>query len=208
MSVPDNQVFLDILDLLYKRISDDPEGPGVDRAIIQATLQISLKQMDDSTALLAGRNLVILVGNAGGKWAFAKITTDGIDAIENKERYAEKLSFAQTPTNQNPTEGSDKAFKMVEPHGFNERVVVAFKQASDQVLGATISAGEKGKLAKHLMSLEKELLKARKADLNSIRKDWEELKKSAGWLTPPLAPVMLEGMRVALDLPASTQCPE
>ncbi len=203
MSVSDNQVLLDILELLHKHISDDPESRGIDRAIIQATLQIPLKQMDDIITLLAQRNLVILAGTTGGKWTFAKITTDGIDVIENREKYADKLSLIQTLTDPNSEEGFDEAFKKSPPHSFTEQVTDAFKQASDQVLGATISVGEKGKLEKQLRSLEKELLKGRKADLNSIQKDWEGLKKNAGWLTPTIAPVLLEGIRVALDLPGS-----
>ena len=84
---------------------------------------------------------------------------------------------------------------------FHEQVSNAFKQASDQVLGAKISPGEKGKIEKQLKSLEKELLKTKKADLGVIQKDWEWLKKNADWISRGLASVVLEGIRVALDLP-------
>ncbi len=205
MSASDNQVLIDILEMLYERVNDDQASLGVDRAIIQATLQISSKQMDDNISYLVERNLVELAGTDSDKWTFAKITADGIDVIENKERHADKFSFTQTPTSRITSEEDDKTFnKLQHKLSFSEQVTDAFKQASDQVLAANISAGEKGKIEKQLNSLEKEILKTRKADLRSIQKDWEWLKKNADWLTPTLASVMLEGIRIALDLTTSS----
>ncbi len=66
MAISDNKVLQDILELLIKRISDDPASVGLDRAIIQATLQISPKQVDDNMSYLAERNLVALAGTASG----------------------------------------------------------------------------------------------------------------------------------------------
>ena len=201
MSESDNQVLLDILKSLYSRISDDPASLGVDRAIIQATLQISPKQMDDNMSYLAERNLVVLAGTANGKWTFAKITTDGIDVIQNKEKYADKFPFTQASSLIHE-EGQEKVFRTTQLKvSFSEQVSNAFKHACDQVLSAKLSNSEKGKIEKQLKSLEKELLKSRKADLSSIQKDWESLKKNAGWLSPTLAPVMLEGVKIVLDLP-------
>jgi hypothetical protein len=203
MSVSDNQILLDILELLHKHISDDPASPGVDRAIIQAALQSSPKQMDDNMSYLAERNLVALAGTASGKWSFVKITTDGINIIENKEQYADKFPFAQA-SSQIQEECQENVSRTTQVQvSFTEQVSNAFKQASDQVLDAKISPGEKGKMEKQLKSLERELLKTRKADLGSIQKYWEWLKKNADWLSPTLVPVVLEGLRVALDLPSS-----
>ncbi len=203
MSASDNQVLLGILLLLYKNLNNDPANPGVDRAIIQATLQIPVKQMDDCASFLAERNLVTFSGSASGKWTFAKITTDGIETIQNQERYADRLVFTQTSASQNAMESNDKAFKTAEPLNFAEKVADAFKQARDQLLAAQISVGEKEKIGKMLKSLEKEVLKAKKADLNSIQKECAALKKNAAWLSPTLAPILLESVRVILDLPAS-----
>ena len=203
MSVSDNQMLLNSLELLYKRINDDPASPGVDRAIIQATLQISPKQIDDSLSYLAERNLVALTGAASGKWTFAKITAEGIEVIENKERYANKFLFAQS-SSQIHEEDREKVFRTVETRvSLSDQVADVFKQASDQVLSSKLSSGEKRKIEKQLKSLEKELLKSKKADLKTIQKEWERLKKTAGWLSPTVAPVMLEGIRIALDLPTS-----
>ncbi len=202
MSASDNQTLIGILELLYKNISDDPSNPGIDRAIIQATLQIPVKQMDDVASFLAQKNLVTLAGTANGKWTFAKITIDGIETIQNQERYADRLIFTQPSNSQNPLESREKAFKIEQPQSFAERVAGAFKQASDQLLVAQISVGEKGKIGKQLKSLERELLKAKKADLNSIQKEWVALKKNAAWVSPTLAPILLESVKVILDLPA------
>ena len=46
ISVSDDQMRLDILELLYKHLRDDPAHSGVDRAIIQDTLKLSEKQID------------------------------------------------------------------------------------------------------------------------------------------------------------------
>jgi hypothetical protein len=204
VSISDNRVLQDILELLIKRISDDPESVGVDRAIIQATLQISPKQVDDKMSYLAERNLVALAGTASGKWSFAKITADGIDVVENKKSYADKFSFAQTSINQITSEDQDETFKKSQTKfSFNEKVSDTFKQASDQVLNASLSIGEKAKIEKQLKALEKELLKTKKIDLRTVQKEWDGLKKNADWLSPTLASLMLEGIRVALDLPTS-----
>ena len=203
MSVSDNQVLLDILELLYKRISDDPASLGVDRAIIQSTLQISPKQMDDNMSYLEERNLVALAGSASGKWTFAKIAADGIEVIENKDRYADKFPFTQG-SSQVHEEGQDKVLRTEQSQvSFPEHVLNVFKQASDQVLIAKLSNGEKGKIEKQLKAIEKELLRTKKADLGTIQKEWEGLKKNACWLSPTLASAVLEGIRVALDLPLS-----
>jgi len=203
MSVSDNQVLLSILELLYKRFSNDPASSGIDRAIIQATLQISPKQMDDNMSYLAEGNLVALAVTPSGKWTFAKITADGIDAIENKERYADKFPFTQE-SSQIREEGQEKVFRTAQAQiSFFDQVSNAFKQASDQILSAKLSNGEKGKIEKHLKILEKELLKNKKADLGTIQKAWEGIKKNADWLSPTLSSVVLEGIRVTLDLPIS-----
>ena len=166
----------------------------MDRAIIQATLQISPKQIDDIMSYLAEKNFVALAGTTSGKWTFAKITADGIDVIENKERYADKFPFIQA-SNKVHEEDQEQVFQTTQVQAsFSEQVSNAFKQASDQVLGAKISTGEKGKIEKQLKSLEKELLKTKKADLGTIQQVWEWLKKNADWLSPTLAPVVLEGL--------------
>ncbi len=200
----DNQVLFNILEFLYKHISDDPASPGIDRAIIQATLQVSPKQMDDNMSFLAERNLVALAGTASGKWTFAKITAEGTEIVENKERYGGKFPFSQA-TNQIQEEGQEKILRTGQTEiSFPNQVSSAFKQASDQVLGAKISTGEKVKIEKQLKSLEKELLKTKKADLGAIQKDWEWLMKNAAWVSPALVPVLLEGIRDALNLPISS----
>jgi hypothetical protein len=206
VSISDNQVCLDILELLYKRVSDDPASSGVDRAIIQATLKIPENQMNTNMSYLAEKTLVTLSGFIGSRWTFAKITGDGIDVIENKERYAEKYPFTQAVTSHILDDGQEKVLQKMQPQvSLSQQVTDAFKQASDQVLGAKISNGDKGKIQKQLRDLEKELLKTKKADLGAIQEDWEWLKKNANWLSPSLASVMLEGIRVALDLPISSK---
>jgi hypothetical protein len=203
MSVTDNQVLLDVLELLYKHINDDPASPGVDKAIVQSILQTSPKQIDDNMSYLVEKNLVALSGSATGKWTFAKITPDGIDVVENKERYANKFPFTQAQSHVHE-ERQQRVFETGQAQiTFPEKVSIAFKQASDQVLGARISPSEKGKIEKQLRSLEKELLKTKKADLGTIQKDWKVLRKNAEWLTPILAQAMLEGIRSTLDLPIS-----
>lgn len=201
-SISDPQVSMDILQLLYNRVSDDPASSGVDRAIIQATLKIDEKQMDENIAYLEANGLVAVSRAGGYKWTFAKITGDGIDVVENKERYADKFTFTQAASSQIPLEGQAKISQRLQPKlNFPEQVSTAFKQASDQVLSAKISNGDKGKIEKQLRELEKELLKAKKTDLSAVQKEWEKLNKNAGWLNVTLAPVVLEAVKLALDLP-------
>jgi hypothetical protein len=205
MSTPisNDKLTIDILQLLYNRVSDNPEGSGVDRAIIQATVNVSEKQMDDSIAYLETNGLVSVSRAGGSKWTFAKITGDGIDVVENKERYAEKFTFTQTASSQAPADGGQPRFsqKMQPQLSFPEQLTEAFRQASDQVLSAKISTSDKGKIEKQLKSLQKELLKGAKADLGSIQKDWEWLNKNANWLHAAVGPMVLEALKIRLDLP-------
>ena len=98
MSTPDEQIRLNILEFLYKRATDNPDSSGVDRAIIQAVLQMPVSQMDANMTFLEEKNLVTLSRMGGSQWTFAKITGEGIEVVENKERFATKLSVSQTAT--------------------------------------------------------------------------------------------------------------
>jgi hypothetical protein len=203
MSVSDDQVRLNILELLHKHLRDHPNGSGVDRAIIQDALKISEKQMDLNTSYLEDKTLVTLFRTTSSQWTFAKITAEGIDVIENKERYVDKFPFTQTSTSQ-MNEGSQES-DFQEPVqsqvSFTQQVTDAFTQAYDQVRATKLSTDNKGKIEKQLKALEKELLKTKKADLNTIQKSWEWLKKNASSLSPAIAQVVLEGIKIALDLP-------
>lgn len=200
MSVPDDQVRLDMLELLYKRLRDDPESSGVDRAIIEATLGVSEKQMDANMLYLEEKALVTLSRTIGSQWTFAKITAEGSDVIENKERYADKFPFTQGKTSLIPEEDENVIQTMQSEVSFAQQVTDAFNQAYNQVLAANISSSEKKKIEKQLSTLEKDLQKAEKIDLGSIQKNWEWLKKNASWLSPVIAPVVLEEIKIALDL--------
>jgi hypothetical protein len=202
VSVVDEQVCLDILVLLYKNLSGDPASSGVDRAIVQATLNIPQLDMDTNISYLEDKALVTLSRTGSSYWTFAKITGEGIDVIENKERYKDKFPFTQA-TSQIPQEGErKKVFQTTQPQvNFAQQVTDAFKQASNQVLSAKISTGDKVKIDKQLKALEKELLKAKRADLGAIQKDWEWVKKNAAWASPTVAGVVLEGVKLVLDLP-------
>jgi hypothetical protein len=158
--------------------------------------------MDDNMSYLEANGLVVVSRAGGYKWTFAKITGEGIDVVENKERYADKFTFTQTTSSQVPAEGQTKISQKLQPKlSFPKQVSAAFKQASDQVLSSKISNGDKGKIEKQLRELEKGLLKAEKTDLATVQKEWDRLNKNAGWLNVTLAPVVLEAVKLALDLP-------
>ena len=201
MPVSDDQVRLDILELLYKHRVDTAARSGVDRAIIQDTLKVSEKQMDFNISYLEDNALVTLSRTIGTQWTFAKITSDGIDVIENKERYADKFSFIQASTTKIQDEDHEKIIKsVVSEASFSLQVTDTFRQARDQVRAAKLSRSDEEKIEKQLKALEKELQKTKKADLGTIQKDWEELKKKASWLSPTIAQIVLEGIKKALDL--------
>jgi hypothetical protein len=200
MSPPDDQARLNILELLYEHVKDDPTSPGVDRAIIEATLGLSQKQMDDNTLFLEEKALVTLTRTAGSQWIFAKITADGTDVIENKERYADKFSFTQAKTSILPKEEVEDIQTAQPEFSFAQQITEAFNSAYDQVHASTKSSSERKKIEKQLSILERDLQKAKKIDLASIQKNWDWLKKNASTLCPIIAPVVLEGIKIALDL--------
>jgi hypothetical protein len=200
MSSSDDQVRLNILELLHKNLSDDSSNRGVDRAIIQAILQIPQFQMDQNMSYLEEKGLVALFRAVGSQWTFAKLTADGIDVVENKERFAEKFSFTQTATSQIPTEAQKATKKAQSQVSFPELLKEAFNQAYKQVEAASLLRDEKVKVEKHLNELEKELKKTPKTDLQKILKLWQELMKNANWLKPTVGPVVLEDIKIRLGL--------
>ena len=200
MSSSDDQVRLNILELLHKNLSDDPSNRGVDRAIIQAILQIPSFQMDQNMSYLEEKGLVALFRAVGSQWTFAKLTADGVDVVENKERFAEKFSFTQTATSQIPTEAQKATKKAQSQVTFPELLKEAFNQAYKQVEATSLLRGEKAKVEKHLNELEKELQKTPKTDLQKIQKLWEALMKNANWLNLTIAPVVLEAIKIRLGL--------
>jgi hypothetical protein len=200
MSPSDDQARLNILELLYEHVKDYPASLGVDRAIIEATLGLSQKQMDDDTLYLEEKALVALTRTTGSQWIFAKITADGIDVIENKERYADKFSFTQATISILPKEELENIQATQPEVSFTQQITEAFNSAYDQVHASTVSSSEKKKIEKQLSILEKDLQKAKKIDLASIQKNWDWVKKNANWVCPIVAPVVLEGIKIALDL--------
>jgi hypothetical protein len=200
MSQSDEQVRLEISQLLYNRASDNPSSLGIDRAIIQATLQIPQQQMDDAVIFLEANGLITVSKADWNNWTFAKITGDGLDVIENKERFADKYAFMQNAISQIQEIGQQKFSKKEPNANFPELAANYFKQASDQVLGSSRSNNDKSKIEKQLREFQKELTRAQKADLGSIQKDWEWLKKNAGFVCPVIAPAVLETIKLILDL--------
>lgn len=198
MSLPqsESQIRLDILQLLYNKASDNPSNFGVDRAIIQATLQITQQQLDDSMTFLEANGLVAL-SRIGGKWTFAKITGEGLNVIENKQQYAEKYAFAQASTSQ-LQEQTGNVPRIQAKQNFADLVSSSFKLASDQVLDANIPNNDKGRIERQLRELQKQLLKAEKADLGSIKKEWDWLKKNAAFVCPILAPTVLQSIKLII----------
>ena len=202
VSIPDDKVRLDILELLYRHHSDDPMSSGVDRAIIQDTLKISEKRMDTNMSYLEANILVTLLRTISSQWTFAKITADGINVIENKERYIDKFPFIQGSTSQIHENEPDSIFQTAPSQvSFSQQVTNAFNQAYNQVRATKLSTADKGRIEKQLNALEKELQKTKKADLRAIQKNWEWIKKNADWSSPAIAEVVLELIKIALDLP-------
>jgi hypothetical protein len=201
MAASDDQVRLDILELLHKHQNDSPNNSGVDRAIIQDTLKVSEKHMEINISYLEDKALVTLSRTFGPQWTFAKITPEGINVIENKERYADKFSFVKASTSQNNEEDHQNVSQeLMSSTGSPQRVAEFFKQARDQVRDAKLSKADKEKLEKQLRVLETELLKNKRADLGKIQKEWESLKKNASWLSPTISQAVLEAIRQALDI--------
>ena len=200
MSTSDDQVRFTILELLYNRKENNPAGSGVDRAIIQDALKLDEKQLDSNMSYLEEKSLVSLVRLSGSQWTFAKITVDGVDVIENKERYADKFSFTQTATS-HASDGSQGFSKILKSQtNFPEQLSDAFKQALDQVRVSTLPVKEREKIEKQLRSLEKELQKTPKTDLAVIQRDWEWLKKNANSSTQYISNVVLEAIKIALAI--------
>ncbi|MCW3996931.1 MAG: hypothetical protein NWE98_12385 [Candidatus Bathyarchaeota archaeon] len=202
MPTSDDQIKLDILFLLYKHFKDNPASRfGVDRAIIQDTLKVSEKQMDNNMTFLEEKALVALTRGRSQQWIFAKLSAEGVEVIEHMEKYAEKYSFIQNATGR-IFEATPKEPTQVAPiaESFGERLDNSFKQATDQILMSDMPRGEREKIVKKLQALKKELQKGQRADLRIVQDDWVWLKKNAGMIVPAMSSVVLESVKMVLEL--------
>ncbi len=207
MFVPDDHIRLSILTLLYKRCQENPESPGIDRAIIEATFGLTKKQLDTNMLQLEEKGLVAL-SRIGPSWVLAKITEDGFEAVENKEKYAEKFSSNKPQPSTKLTAAQsmvpqalpeENLGEMQPEVTFSQQLTDAFNQAYNRIRSENLPDSERKKLEKQVSSLEKNLRRDR-IEFGSIQKDWDEIRKRANWLSPVLAPVVLETLERALGL--------
>lgn len=176
-SITEEQVAMEILQLLYKRQIDNPNFPSVDRAIIQDVLKLSKEQMDTNILVLQEKNLITLTIGADSKWIFAKITNEGINAIENRTLIEKECISSDS-----------------------DQLIDVFKQARDEIRLTSLNNSEKEKIEKQLFSLKKEIDKGSKTDIQKIQKICNELNKRGYKISPSISRVVLETIKKALNL--------
>jgi hypothetical protein len=207
---------LDILHFLYKHFNDNPEGLGVDRAIIQATFDISESDMEDYVRALQEKNFVTLTKRSySPKWIFVKIAEEGVLAIENGQLETDNMALPDAeepelaPLDNGYTDYPRPSKQFGYPPSrsypssqlsYNEQLKSAFEQAYDQVRVTPLSGSDMAKTIKQLKNFEILLQRPKPADLPEIRKTWEWVKKKVVCVTPMLQPVVLEGIKQTLEI--------
>ncbi len=176
----DDQARNEILQLLNKHQAENPNSSGLDRAIIQAVTKLTQGQLELQMFELQKKELITLRGGAGSKWVFAEITPEGIKEIINGN------------LQNSPQEiGSELLF---------DDMAEVFKQARYRIRETGLSNSDKGKIEKHLKDLEAELKKGKKTDLGKTQKIIKELNKNPYGVTPEVSKMVLETVKIALDL--------
>jgi len=196
--ISDKQERMEILQLLYKRQIENPKFSELDRAIIQDALKFSKDQLESNILYLKEKNLVTFTKYADSKWIFAKITLEGINVIENKDRYVDQYTFTQASTNQTD-ENNTQTITHSNLNSYPEQLTMAFNQARNQIRGTRLPNSNLIKIEKQLKDLEVELQK-NKIDLGKIQKICNELSKNDYSINPSISKVVLETIRTALNL--------
>jgi hypothetical protein len=175
---PDDQTRTQILQLLNKHQTENPNTTGLDKAIIQATTRLTQGQLELHMLELQKKALITLRGGDGSKWVFAEITPEGIKEITNgNPQNAQELC----PTN-------------------HDEISEVFKQARYQIRETRLSTSDKSKIEKHLKALETELQKGKKTDLGKIQKIINELNQNPYGITPEISKIILQTIKNTLNL--------
>ena len=82
-----------ILRLLSEEVKKGPLVWGVHRSLIQEAMKIPDRNLDSSIAYLARSGMVKLVTAHSADWIWAKITSVGMDVLENPTHYEDRFPF-------------------------------------------------------------------------------------------------------------------
>jgi hypothetical protein len=95
-SLSEEEVRLRILQFLAKPPKRGSSVWGVHRSIIREAIPVPERNLDINIAYLARNGLVRLVQVHGADWIWAKITSVGLDVLQNPARYEERYSFVRS----------------------------------------------------------------------------------------------------------------
>jgi hypothetical protein len=196
-SFTEDQVRHLILEILYNQEKENPSS-FTDRQTMQKMLNVPEKQIDFNMIYLAQKSLVHLELAGGAPWYCAEITAFGIDVIEQKEKYQSQFSFINATVNvQGDNYGNIAQAVGASAINFNQQVSDAFKKAYEVIEGKTdIASEQKEEIKKNAKMLEEEL-KKEKLDAGRIQQLWNWLQQNASWIVPTLAPIVMEGIKMA-----------
>lgn len=202
-SLSNDEIRLAILKLLHDEDQEDAFS-SIDKKKIMETLQISDKQADFNIRHLSNKKLVKLFW---AKFSFewrAKITIEGIDVVEHKEKYSDQFPFMQVTVQTQNIQGNAYGVTQAADNAqvsFSQQINDTFQRAYVQVEKANIPTEQKEEINKNLKDLEKELQKGKEMDTNTIKKAIERLKQNANWVVSLLAQVVTEGLKIACGIP-------
>jgi len=82
-----------ILEILYYHEQENPGSFGLDRKEMIPLLKLPLNVIDRNVLYLEDKRLIKLEKYLGALWGFARITSYGIDVVEQKEKYQDQFPF-------------------------------------------------------------------------------------------------------------------
>jgi hypothetical protein len=199
-SLDDDQIRLAMLEILHNKEKEEPGGFGIGRNELKEFLGIDAKRMDFNMLYLEQKWLVKLLKTMGSLWEFATITALGMDVVEHKEKFADKLPFTQATISIQGNMYGDIVQAIGSTVNFNQKITDGFKKAYDAVENkADIAPDQKAVINANLKELEGELKKP-KPDAGKIQKGWNWINTNANWVVPIIATIVLEGTKLALGL--------
>jgi hypothetical protein len=200
----DDQIRLAILKVLHKNLKNHPITEGImTKEQFAKEFTLPENEMEYNMWYLEQKHLIGRTGFHGDPIWTAKISALGVDAVEHKELFADKLPFTQATINIAGNVYGNVVQATNSTVTFSQQVTDAFKQAIDQVeKKVNLVPESKEEILSNLSALEKQL-KEPIIEAGKVQQTWNWIKENAVWVVPTLTEVVINGLKIALGIPCS-----
>jgi hypothetical protein len=187
-----DDIRISILQHLHRLYYEDPKSVGINRVEMLKLLNVQENLMDSNMLYLEQKSLVKFLKVMGSLWAWASITSFGIDVIENKHMYEQQFPFISVQVQEVHGDVHGNVVQAKDSQVTIQHIDSAFQTARSMTESKTeISPELKKEIQENLAALQEEI-KKKEPDAGKIQKCWNWLKRNANWVAPVLTQIVSE----------------